>query len=96
MKYLTTKINAQCYEVNDFAHKMKLDEKFNVFHVENVHKQIKQQLTEYNDKLVQLVSRKEKVADLESLAVQFKTGSEQWKQLEMFRLEVKSKIIENE
>lgn len=96
MKYLTTEINAQCKDVNSLAHKIKLEEKFNVYQIENIQRQIELLLTEYNEKLVQLVDCKAKLCDLESQAVQFKTGSEQRKQLEIFRLEVKSKIIENE
>ncbi len=96
MKYLTAEISAQCNEVNSFAHKIKHEEKFNVFRMDNIMTEIEQLLAEYNEKLVQLVDLKEKLYDLESQAVQIKTGKEQRKQLEMFRLEVKSKIIENE
>lgn len=96
MKYLTTKTTAQCNDVNSFARQMKLEEKFNVLQMENIQKQIKLLLTEYNEKLVQLVNHKEKLSDLESQAVHFKTGADQRKKLEIFRLEVKSKIIENE
>lgn len=96
MKYLTTTIKSQCNDVNNFARTIKLEKKFNVFQIENRRKQIELLLTEYNEKQVQLVHHKEKVCHLESIAVQFKTGAEQRKQLEMYRLQVKSKIIENE
>lgn len=96
MKHLTAKVNAQCNDVNDFARKINKEEKFNVLQLEKIMKRIALLLTEYNEKLVQLVNYKEELCDLECVAVQLKTGAEQRKQLELFHLEVKSKIIENE
>lgn len=96
LKHLFQQITAQCDDVNNCVRKMRREDKFNVFEMDNTRKQIEQLLVNYNEKLVQLVRAKAKLCDLESQAVRLKTGSEQRKQLEMFRLEVKRKIIENE
>ncbi|KAJ6638284.1 hypothetical protein Bhyg_11018, partial [Pseudolycoriella hygida] len=96
MKYLTAKANDQCSDVINLGRQMKLEEKLNVFETENVREQIVQLLTEYNDKLIQLVKCKDKICDYETLAVNSKISSEQRKQVELFRLEVKSKIVEIE
>lgn len=96
MKYLTAKINTQCNDANNFAHQIKSEVQRNAFQTEDIRKQIELLLTEYNEKLVQLVNKKEKLCYLESLAVKFKTGPEQTKQLEILRLELKSKITEIE
>ncbi|XP_037030009.1 uncharacterized protein LOC119069908 [Bradysia coprophila] len=96
MKHLFQQITTQCNDVNSFARKMKQDVQFNVFEMDNTTKQIELLLANYNEKLLQLVKVKARLCDLESQAVQLKSGSEQRKQLELFRLEVKRKIIENE
>lgn len=93
---MTKEIAAQCHEVNNFARQIRQEENFNVFHEEILTNRIEMLLTQYNEKLVQLVNSKEKLFDVESQAVQYKSGSQQRKQLEMFRLEVKSKIVEIE
>lgn len=96
MKLLTANISTKCDQVINFVGEIKLEKRFNVFEMENVRKQIELMLTEYNRKLEQLVQYKAKVCELESLAVNLKVSSEQRKILEIYRLEVKRKIIENE
>lgn len=93
MKHLFQQLTAQCTDVNNFARKLKQEDKSNV---ENTTELIEQILANYNEKLMQLMKAKAKLCHLENQAVQLKSGSEQRKQLEIFRLEIKRKILENE
>lgn len=96
MKLLSTKIISNCDQIINFVRELKLERKFNIFETENVRKQIELLLTEYNQNLELLVNYKERVCELETIAVNLRASSEQRKILEVYRLEVKIKIIEIE
>jgi len=96
MKCLTTKLSTKCDQVISFVKEIQFEKKFNVFEIENVRNEIELLLTAYNQKLEQLVHYKEKVCELESMVVNLKASSEQRKTLEIYRLQVKTRIIENE
>lgn len=96
MKQLLPEIAAQCNDVNSFVRKIKDEEKCNVFRRESVENEIQILLTKYNDQLVELIKLKEKLHSRELAALRLKTGTQQRTQLEMFRLEVKRKIVDIE